>query len=130
MWHREQNINKVCKGGSQTHSGAWLFRKLVAAKTMASLEKIKHDSAPHMSTNVLNYLNKVEDSEQYPVARCDQGDDIYMNDRKASSSCESMNIWRGNVISLMLPSWDLGLVAVPVESRKSSGGPAIIWLLL
>ena len=97
MWHREQNIYKVCKGGNHTYSGAWLFRKLVHAKTMASLEKIKLDSAPHMSTNVLNYLNKVEDSEQYPVARCDQGDDIYMNDRKASSSGEAMNKANANM---------------------------------
>ena len=67
------------------------------AKTMASLEKIKLDSAPHMSTNVLNYLNKLEDSAQYPVARCDQGDDIYMNDRKTSSSGEAMNKANANM---------------------------------
>lgn len=58
---------------------------------MASLEKIKLDSAPRMSIKALTYLNKLEDTDQYPVARCNQGEGIYMNDRKASSPGEAMN---------------------------------------
>jgi hypothetical protein len=37
------------------------------------------------------YLNSLEDAEQYPVARCAQGPGIYMYHRSTSAVVESMN---------------------------------------
>ncbi len=37
------------------------------------------------------YLNNLEDAEQYPVARCAQGPGIYMYHRSTSAAVESMN---------------------------------------
>ena len=37
------------------------------------------------------YLNSLEDAEQYPVVRCAQGPGIYMYHKSTSSVVESMN---------------------------------------
>ena len=37
------------------------------------------------------YLNNLEDAEQYPVARCAQGPGIHMYHRSTSAAVESMN---------------------------------------
>ena len=37
------------------------------------------------------YLNNLEDAEQYPAARCAQGHGIYMYHRSTSAAVESMN---------------------------------------
>ena len=44
-----------------------------------------------MSNKDLCYLSSLTDEEQYPGARCGMGEGIYMNQRSATSSVESMN---------------------------------------
>jgi hypothetical protein len=91
-YHRKKNIQKYLKGGKKTYLGMWLYEKLSGAKTTADIERIKADSAPFMSNKALNYLNSLEDCEQYPGARCSKDpDNIFMYQRSASSAVESMN---------------------------------------
>jgi hypothetical protein len=44
-----------------------------------------------MQDNALCYLSSVEDTQQFPAARCAMGDDICMHQHTASSAVESMN---------------------------------------
>jgi hypothetical protein len=91
-YHRKKNIQKYLKGGKKTYLGMWLYEKLIGAKTTADIERIKADSAPFMSNKALNYLNSLEDCEQYPGARCSQDpDNIVVYRHSASSAVESMN---------------------------------------
>lgn len=90
-YHRKKNIDKYLKGGSQMYSGKWLYEKLMRAKTRPEIEHIKEESAPYMSQKALNYLNSIEDTEQYPAARCAVQHGIYMYQRSSSSAVESMN---------------------------------------
>ena len=92
-YHRRKNILTYCKGGTKPYSATWLYDKLMFAKTKAEIEHIKKESAPFMSDRVLNYVNNLPDDEQYPAARVDVSGnyDIYMYQRSASSSVESMN---------------------------------------
>jgi hypothetical protein len=89
--HRKKNIQKYLKGGKKTYLGMWLYEKL-SGKTTADIEQIKEESAPFMSNKALNYLNFLEDCEQYPGAQCSQDpDNIFMYWCSASSAVESMN---------------------------------------
>jgi hypothetical protein len=90
-YHRRKNIEKYCKGGKKAYSGSWLYDKLLGARTKDEVEKIKRETAQSMSDKTLNYINSLEDHEQYPGARCSQAENIYMYGRSASSSVESMN---------------------------------------
>ena len=90
-YHRRKNIEKYCKGGKKAYSGSWLYDKLLGARTKDEVEKIKRETAQSMSNKTLNYINSLEDHEQYPGARCSQAENIYMYGRSASSSVESMN---------------------------------------
>ena len=44
-----------------------------------------------MHTKDAQYLNNLEDAEQYPAARCAQGHEIYMYHQSTSAVVESMN---------------------------------------
>jgi hypothetical protein len=61
------------------------------ATNVNELEQIKRDNAINVPTKAHNYLNSMEDVNQYPAARCAMGEGIYLYNRTASSSVESMN---------------------------------------
>ncbi len=44
-----------------------------------------------MHVKDMQYLNNIENAEQYPAARCAQGPGIYMYHRSTSATVESMN---------------------------------------
>jgi len=93
-YHRRKNIHKYCKGGEKIYSGCWLYDRLLGAKTLNGIDKIKMDTATSVSTKTLKYINEeIQDNEQFPGARCHQYKDnnIYMYGRTASSSVEAMN---------------------------------------
>ncbi len=91
-YHRRKNILTYCKGGTKTYSATWLYDKLMFAKTQAEIDHIREESAPFMSDKALKYVNSLPDIEQYPAARVEVAwdKDIYMYQRSASSSVESM----------------------------------------
>ena len=90
-FHRQKNIEKIVKGGSGPNSCKWLYNKLLQATNVKELEQIKRDNAVNVSDKALKYLNSMEDIHQYPAARCAMGEGIYLYNRTASSSVESMN---------------------------------------
>jgi len=98
-FHRRQNIVKTLGGGkgSAPLTGLWLYNLLAGCHSMAQLERTKAKYYPDMSPTALNYLQKVEDTHQYPAARCAMGDNICMYGKSASSGVESMN--RANSIA-------------------------------
>jgi hypothetical protein len=90
-FHWQNNIDKVVKGGRGPNLCKWLYNKLMQATNVNELEKIKRDNAVNVSDKALNYLNSMEDVNQYPAARCAMGEGIYLYNRTASTSVESMN---------------------------------------
>jgi hypothetical protein len=90
-YHRRKNIEKYCKGGKKMYSGLWLYDRLLGARKKDDIDKIKSETAIYMNTKTLNYVNALNDHEQFPGARCSQAENIYMYGRTASSSVESMN---------------------------------------
>ncbi len=66
----------------------WSFRGRHSCSSW-SLQKDKYMSMMHAKH--AQYLNNLEDAEQYPAARCSQGHGIYMYHRSMSAAVESMN---------------------------------------
>jgi hypothetical protein len=98
-FHRRQNIVKTLGGGKgyAPLTGLWLYNLLAGCHSMAQLERTKAKYYPDMSPTALHYLQKVDDTHQYPAARCAMGDNICMYGKSASSGVESMN--RANSIA-------------------------------
>ena len=92
-YHRAKNIDKYCKGGKKVNSAWWYYQKLLGARTARDVEQIQMECATKVSQKAMNYVNALNNHEQYPGVRCHQheGQLIYMYGRTASSSAESMN---------------------------------------
>ena len=90
-YHRRLNIRTFVCGGTGQHSCIWMYNKLMSATNVDQLNEMKHTHSPHMSDKALKYLNSLNNHEQYPAARVNMGEGIYMYQRSASSSVESMN---------------------------------------
>jgi hypothetical protein len=90
-FHRRKNINTYVCGGTGQYSCIWMYNELMHANTVEELNEIKHQHSAHISDKALRYLNTLDDHEQYPCARVSMGEDIYMYQRSASSSVESMD---------------------------------------
>ena len=90
-YHRRQNIRSVVWGGTGQYSCLWMYNKLMGATNMEQFNEMKATNFQHVADNALKYLNSINDTEQYPCVRVNMGEGIYMNQRSASSSVESMN---------------------------------------
>ena len=90
-FHRRQNIMKNCKGGVQEFKAAWLFNKLVNAKTPEAIERLKKEYSGKVVQRDMAYLKNLLDEEQYPAARCAMDVGVIMYGRSSSASVESMN---------------------------------------
>jgi hypothetical protein len=90
-FHRRQNIAKIVKGGNVKYSCLWLFNKLVKAHTKQEIKHIKHKHSRYVDKKVLKYLSTHDNKEVYSGARCELGGRIFMYQRSASSTVESMN---------------------------------------
>ena len=60
-------------------------------RTVEQIQAAKDASFPHMDAKDIKYLNKLSDTSQYPAARCNMRDDVYMYHRQASAGAEAMN---------------------------------------
>ena len=90
-FHRRQNIMKQCKGGVNQYKGAWLFNKLLNAKTPESIDRIRGACEGRMKPRDVAYVASIPDAEQYPAARCAMARHVVMYGRSSSASVESMN---------------------------------------
>ena len=90
-FHRRNNIMKNCKGGVQEYKAAWLFNKLVNAKTTDAITRIEDEYSGRLAQRDLAYLKNLTDEEQYPAARCAMHPNVIMYGRSSSASVESMN---------------------------------------
>jgi hypothetical protein len=84
----------MCGGGRDKtqYSALWMYNKLMRCCSLAKIKYMRTMNVKHMSAKNLQYLNSIDDEEQYPRARCAiGGKGIYMYQRSASSAVESMN---------------------------------------
>jgi hypothetical protein len=69
-WHRGGNIIKMCGGGKKTYSGWWYFNQLLQCCTPEEIEIQRKRHLGKIGAKALTYINKLEDTAQYPAARC------------------------------------------------------------
>ena len=88
-----RNIIKMCGSESSSHiySVLWVYNCLVGCQTVEAIERKKNTSMEMMHIKDVQYLNSLEDEEQYPAMRCNKGPRIYMYHRSTSAAVESMN---------------------------------------
>ena len=94
VYHRRGNIIKNCGGGSgkTKFSALWAYNALVKCRTVHQIEAFKNTNFKHMRDKDVAYLMSLPNESQFPAARCNQGDDVYMCLLEASSGAdESMN---------------------------------------
>ncbi|MFM6174888.1 MAG: SWIM zinc finger family protein, partial [Sphaerospermopsis kisseleviana] len=91
--HRRGNIikNRGGGGGKMKYSALWMYNKLLACRNVQQIQATKDSCFQYMETKDIAYLNKLNDTSQYPAARCNMRDDVYMYHRQSSSGAESMN---------------------------------------
>ena len=87
-FHCRENIKKFVRGGNGPYSCMWLYNLLLNAKTSAALEKIKFEHSMQMQDNALQFINSINDYQQFPAARFAMGPDICMYQRTPSSAVE------------------------------------------
>jgi hypothetical protein len=75
----------------KTNTGWWFFNQLVNCTNEEQICQQRDKHLNHISTKAIGYLNKLEDTSQYPAARCAMHGNIYMYSQSASSGNESMN---------------------------------------
>jgi hypothetical protein len=68
--HRRGNIIKMCgsKSGTHLYSALWVYNHLVGCRTVEHIEREKDKYMPMMHAKDAQYLNNLEDAEQYPVS--------------------------------------------------------------
>lgn len=126
-FHRRQNIMKKCKGGVQQYKGAWLFNKLVGAKTTEAINRIREACVGRMTPRDVAYLASIPDAEQYPAARCAMSHAVVMYGRSSSASVESMNAANRDIrarTSVCLVNATILLMALECERYTSMKGMA------
>ena len=62
-------VKKYCKGGKKVNSAWWYYNKLLGARRARDVEQIQMECANKVSQKALNYVNALNNHEQYPV-RC------------------------------------------------------------
>jgi len=63
----------------------------MGCRTVAQIQAAMDTCFLHMDRKDIVYLNNLADTSQYPAARCNMRDDVYMYHRQASAGAESMN---------------------------------------
>ena len=67
------------------NGGWWVFNQLVNCNSTEEMNKCHEENEANVPAHALQYLARGKDSAQYPGARCDMGQDVYMYGRSASS---------------------------------------------
>jgi len=91
--HHRQDIIKICGGGGGKikYSALWMYNKLMGCRTLEQIQAAKDTCFLQMARKDIVYLNKLADTSQYPAARCNMRDDVYMYHQQALAGAESMN---------------------------------------
>ena len=82
---------KPCQGRKKFKSGYWFFTKLLQCNSMQEINKFFEKWEASVPDHALEYLSRVNNTSQYPGARCKMGEDVYMYGLTASSGNELMN---------------------------------------
>ncbi len=90
--HRRGDIIKIfgLKSGNCVYSALRVYNRLMGCRRVKAIER-KNKCTEMMHIKDAQYLNNLEDAEQYPAARSAQGPGIYMYHRNTSSAVESIN---------------------------------------
>jgi hypothetical protein len=73
------------------HAPYRMYNKLAGCRYISLIQFTMDLYFKHMDAMDVKYLNSIDDHAQYPAARCDMGENIYMCCRSASSAVEGMN---------------------------------------
>ena len=93
LQHWRGNITKMCgsKSGSCIYSVLWVYNLLEGCQMVQATKREKNSSMEIMHIKDAQYLNHLEDAEQYPAVRSKKGPGIYMYHKSTSTAVESMN---------------------------------------
>jgi hypothetical protein len=85
-WQRFQNIIRICGSCDEktVYSALWIYKKLLACRKVCLIQFTKDLYFKHKDAKDLKYLNFIGNHAQYPAARCDIGENIYMYHCSAS----------------------------------------------
>ncbi len=108
---------KKCQGGKIINGGYWFFNQLLQCNTLHDIERCREKHEQNIPAHALGYLARVDNNAQYPGARCEGGDDVFMYGRTASSGNESMN--RANMHARK--RYRVDLVVATMIMKKASG---------
>ena len=92
------------------------------------IDRTREKYQDKVSAKVLTYVNRLEDTSQYPAARCGMSEDIVMYGRSASSGNESMT--RANYCARQRIAIDLvnaTMVLLKLESGRFNRKKEIAW---
>ena len=76
-YHHASNVIAKCRGGKTKYFAYWLYKLLVSCNSMSQLERMKGKYIGMLDANEINYLTKLSDEAQFPVARCAMGYDFF-----------------------------------------------------
>ncbi len=65
------------------YSALWMYNKLIGCRTVEQIQATKDTCFQHMDRKYIAHLNKLTDTSQYPAARCNMCNDVYMHHRQA-----------------------------------------------
>ncbi len=93
LFHRRQNILKKFGSGlgHTPLTPMWMYNILMKFNNVSLMQFLRNKYERDMHPFHLNYLQGIEDEQQFPAARCAMSDDIIMYGILASSGVESMN---------------------------------------
>ena len=106
-----------------------MFNQLVQCNTLHDIERCREKYEHQVPAHALGYLARVNDNAQYPGARCDEGDDVYMYGRTASSGNESMN--RANMRARERYGVDLvvaTMIMMKLAATRFENKKAVAWV--
>jgi hypothetical protein len=110
------------------YSALWMYNKLIGCRTVEQIQATKDTCFQHMDRKDIAYLNKLTNTSQYPAARCNMGDNVYMYHRQALAGAESMNA--ANFSICQRTSIDLNnamLLLIKLECKRYCKQQAEAW---
>ena len=130
-FHRRQNIITKCGGGSGKKPGTalWLYNKLSSCPNMTILRAESNRFLDELHPTDRHYLTKIDDTKQYPAARCAMGPGICMYGKSASSGVESMNRANKQLVRMKtaVDILNASLLLLKLEGDRFNAGKEKAW---
>jgi hypothetical protein len=107
-----------------------MYNKLIECRTVEQIQAAKDTFFPHMDHKDIVYLNKLADTSQYPAARCNMRDDVYMYHRQASGPVEVESMHAANFSIRQRTSVDLNnamMLLIELECKRCRKQQAEAW---